>query len=408
MTGDLSVERIVEQLKHFIATDGVSATRRDQAAVYLERLETPLRIVFMGPPASGQRRIINAMLGSDLLPEASARPVQKLIFGTEARVEITRSDGSVQEYTGTPDPAAMRDAVYLQRQCDSPLLRQFSVLDLVVDGTPSEMRAAVRWAATKADMAVWCSGTFASAEQQFWRSAVPERLLDHAFLLLTQDATGTRAAAFKQALEGEFLDVLSVPVAGNAENAGHREVSAAALRPLISGLERHASDGRRADADSALIFLKKFGIHNLSTTPSVPEAPDAPAGAEIVPLTAGRDTEEQKPVTAPERAGRNQATLRSACAHIREQARDMLEVLRTEEPGRDFAARCGEVIRQLSIILDGSDDTNDPEIISLSDVLIEAEELVVLLEMEQDGTPAIDAACVLLQLRTEFESLLAA
>ncbi|SDJ64550.1 hypothetical protein [Aliiruegeria lutimaris] len=407
MTEASPTERIAGRLRDVIDTQGVPSAICNQARRYLERLEAPLRIAFMGPANSGQPRLINAMLGADLIPESGSRPVQELVFGAESRVTLTRADGSVHDQVGTPAPGELDTAVFVQRQCDAPVLRQFTVLDLMLNGTPTEMRAAVRWAASKADMAVWCSRSFSKAEQQFWLG-VPERLMDHAFLVLSQDTTGSGAEQLKRTLGGEFLDVLSVPITKILASADDSELRASALGPLMAALERHASDGRRADAETALMFLKKHEVRHPAVSVSKPADSSSSHSAKIVSFENGPSLNGGPGGEQPDCTPRDRTAIRGACAYIREQAGELLDSLQTEGAEADFTARCSDMIRQLMVLLDSEGDATDPEIQALSDVLIEAEELVLLLELEQDGTPEIDAACVLIQLRTEFETLLAA
>ncbi|RYH11259.1 hypothetical protein [Tropicimonas sp. IMCC6043] len=409
MTEESAVEDIIGHLKHLIAAGDSTEAAREQARRYLARLETPLRIAFMGLADSDQPRLINALLETDLIPETGARPVQEVTFGSGAQVKVTHADGSVRDHEDLTGETLPEDAVFVQRHCEAPVLRHFTVLDLVIDGSQAERRAALRWAAAKADIAVWCSRSFTAAEQQFWRS-VPERLMDHAFLLISQDTTGTRVRELKQSLASEFLDVFAIELADTETGTGDPAQRATPLRPLVEGLERHTADGRRADADMALIFLRKQGYRDPASAPapSAAATPPEPRDAEILSLGIGPGSGADSFAGKAEVVRKDNAAIRSACAYIREQAIALLETSGQDGPKADFIARCGDMIRQLSFILDNAEERNDPAILALSDLLIEAEELVLLLEIEQDGAPAIDAASVLLQLRSEFESRLAA
>ena len=59
-------------------------------------------------------------------------------------------------------------------------------------------------------------------------------------------------------------------------------------------------------------------------------------------------------------------------------------------------------------MLTGHEDDGDPALHDLTDTVLEAESLVVLMENERGAQPALEALGVLMQVRRDFETRLAA
>jgi hypothetical protein len=120
-------------------------------------------------------------------------------------------------------------------------------------------------------MVIWCSQAFTPAERWLW-SAMPDRLKDHGFLVLTKAdeliREGTLADADRRLddiVAEEFHSLVPVAtlqgLAALCRDTGtdRDALAASGAEALISALLAHVEQGRRADLDAALLFLSRFG-----------------------------------------------------------------------------------------------------------------------------------------------------
>jgi hypothetical protein len=145
--------------------------------------------------------------------------------------------------------------------------------------------------------------------------------------------------------------------------------------------------GRRADFDSALLFLRRHEAAGSGATPvgkPAIEAADASAGS------AGA-----------------RAFLEQAFDHLRKRS-DLLAKL-VPDADKDkyakFLSACADAADGLGEMLSSLENTAASS--PLHDLVAEASEMLLLLQLEKGVGPAADAATLLLQVRREFEQELA-
>ncbi|SNT07837.1 hypothetical protein [Tropicimonas sediminicola] len=411
MSQHATFDQICDRLHALIEGGHLPDKAAQQAGRLLQRLETPVRFSLLGPSSLERARIINALLGRDVVPLWPARPSVQLGFGDAPATSATLSNGrrvSVESL----DAGLAPDTVFLSLTRNEPLLRTTRLLDVVTDGTPAELRMALRWAAKRTDVFLWCTNRFEPAELEVWRS-VEERFMDHAFLVLWGEDRELRARQLKAELAGEFLDVIAVDLDAVAPSADP------GLRSLSEGLRRHVDLGRQADNDSALLFLKKFA--DLAGQPDLAREETAPRPSAAAPLTAPvsmpvsfRDqppaAEPDAPAADPVERRALEQVCRQGLSLICDRARQLGALLREDGAGSSegIAAHCRQTIEHLTGILDSAADLPHEDRAALSDMLMSAEELLVLMEIEGDGQPGVDSLCLLIQLRRAFEERLAA
>lgn len=388
---------IIERLQAMLSSEDLPPRATAQGERLLERLTSPVRVVLFGFPGAGKANLLNALVGAEVT-DAARQATMEFRYGDAARAEITLADGSLLKADGPYDAAAHPDAMFVTVEMPLPILKKISVIDVVADPAPEEQNAAVLWAVPRTDIAVWCSTTFTDDELMIWDN-VPESMMDHAFLVLTGQNEGAgdkilqaRAQHLRDELAGEFLDVFALT--GLRSGDADDDPTAA----LTRGILRHSEHGRRADADGALLFLTAH-----SPAPEKPTAIEEPRPAQVAEAAQAPDATPE-PTSAAHRA-----LFSAAYAYIRNRGNQLLQSIRQSDDidGRSIVDYCGETVSHLSDLIGSDDDPTAPELVALADTLVEAEELFVLLELENGTGPSIDAVSLLLQLRREFETRLA-
>ncbi|WP_068114865.1 hypothetical protein [Tropicimonas marinistellae] len=392
---------VCERLRALQSSGSLPANVGRHAEGLLRRLETPVRIAFVGASDGRSGEMINDILGAPVVPVAPGKPPLELRFSETDSTRATRPDGKVEDLSDVPDQFG-NDILFLSLARSVPLLKRTCFLDVGVGGSEADMRMALKWVSSRADIFVWCSRDFGDAEQRIWRG-VDERLTDHAFLALWGDSRQGRASQIRNGLDRAFLDV--IPVDLDADQ-GAKDLG---LARLSDGLGRHAELGRQADSDSALLFLKKY-----ETTFEVPDevvslapSPETDHASVRVPDTVDEPSED---TSSPVRNAEIAALCQEAAALVRERARLLLGDNTSGEgvTGPDVMSHCRETIELLTELLDSQTSVAEGDLAELSDVLMEADELLVLMEIEGEGCPEMDGICLMLQIRRELDTRAAA
>ena len=400
MNQAFAIDAIEERLRALIAEPDLQSATREQAERFLSRLSSPVRVTLFGRPALAKAKLADHTAGEQLIPDGQPRPTIELRYGMESSAQITHSDGSVTVHDGVAEAADFSDAILVVFESPSPLLKRISILEAAANQSEADQRAAIDWAAARTDIALWFSAKYDESDQRIW-TKVPERIQDHAYLVLT-DSAPQEAAAIKSAHRGEFHDVYAI-----APDAPEHETGIGAL---VDRLIAHAEMGREADADSALLFLRSQDALSAKSTPR--KSSPAPA--------AGREPVAQEAASAPATAPKTPEPVESkpnpmrevyakGLRYIRQRSENMLTELQRDAiaPG-DVASECSDTLVHLSDLLNASDDGSADEMAELTDTVLEAESLVVLMENEKSAQAAADAVAILLQVRHDFETCLAA
>ncbi|MFW2543888.1 hypothetical protein ACN2XU_14695 [Primorskyibacter sp. 2E107] len=371
---------------------GLSSRAMQRCERLIERLSAPVRLAVFGLPDAGKAAVANALVGAEVLAVGQQAAPCLLRHGTRPTAKITRFDG--QTILGAADlpfaPAA--DAALVDLALPVEALRRMSVLNVVADASPQDMAAALRWAAARCDIAIWCSRAWTVEEQTLWLNG-PEALKDHALIA----ATDVPAATVIGDLRG--LAHSSCPLGLSEDGRALRPEAAETLRDRITGIIQDAS---AEDLDAADLLIVKYGIE--------PEHPAAPVAVAPAPGTA-RPASAAVARSAPLPSAEGQATLARMFQTLRQSARDLLSDLQRNTIAPEDAGPVLERVQQtFETCLDLAEDEpafaeNWP---ALHDTLNEASELIVLLGLETETTQAADAATLLAQVRQDMECALAA
>ena len=367
----------------------------------LERLTSPIRVAILGHPGSGKSELLNLIAGERIIPAGVQLPSIELRFGNRRRMALVDADGDETPLAAGDLGRIGREAATLLRiEAPLPVLSTLTLIEVATRGTAEEERAGVQWAATRADVVVWCSQGFTPAERWLW-SAMPDRLKDHGFLVLTKadelirDGTlGRTIAGLEDIVAEEFHSLVPVAtlqgLAALLSPAGidRDALAASGAEALVSALLAHVEQGRRADLDAALLFLSRFGAGATLPDPTgeTEVATDIPAAAvgEIIARPAPAS-----PSPAGESAARALDILRGA-------AGSLSDVLDEDGGAEHILEGCAQAAQAVADTLDPADMPD------LHDEATEVAEMLVLLGLERSDTAAADAVTLLLQLRRDI------
>ncbi len=413
MNQQVAIEGIEDRLRAFAAARDLSPALRDKAQRYLSRLVSPVRVTLLGRPTPGKASILSAVLNETVLPSLDHPPTVELRYGESPSAQITRPDGSVTEPRDPLDAQAFEGAILAVVERPAPILRRISFLDVEAEAAIADQRAAIAWAAPRTDIALWCADRFDDDDRALW-DGVPEQIKDHAYLVLT-DCSADEAGRIGDEMAEEFHDVYSL----DFKAAG----AASGVSALTERLLDHARLGRQADADSALLFLRSQEalLEEPRRTPSRPVTrpltrplsrpvaePVVQPAAEAPPQPA---IASPRPITRPQpETAEGRELFCAGLRYIRKRSAALLDTVRadTDVPDHIVASHCGETLVHLSEMLTTHEAAAETAVAELTDTVMEAESLVVLMENERGEQPALDAVAILLQVRRDFEARLAA
>jgi hypothetical protein len=404
-----SPETLAPRLAALLKTSALPARAALAGQQLLQRLTSPIRLAILGHPGSGKSQLLNLIAGERIIPAGAALPTVELRFGPVRRAVLLAADGREREVPFAALGTVGREAAPKVRiEAPLPILQTLTLIEVSGAGTAGEERAAVQWAAAKADMVIWCSQAFTAAERWLW-SAMPDRLKDHGFLVVTKADELIRAGTFAAQM-AELEDVVAeefhslVPVATlqglaamDGEAGTNRDALAASgAEALISAILGHLEQGRRADLDAALLFLSRFGsgTPEAAATPSAAVAAEAPAPAAVAPLA-------EAPATVPSAAMVEEApaaddSVARALDILRGAAGPLLARMDEAGHAEDILEGCAQAAQAVA-------DTIDPDALPrLHDEAMEVAEMLVLLGQERSETAAADAVTLLLQLRRDL------
>lgn len=394
MNKPVSIDVVAERLAA-IAKTHENPKISAQAQRLTSRLRSTVRVVFLGFPGMGKLDIVNAIIEGPRLPAEAADVTVELRYGKTEAVEVTHADGNVTRREGPLQPSDFADAAFTVVERPIPVLRQVSLLNVVADVDTDEQNAAIAWAASRTDIALWCSHRFGPYDREIW-SKVPESVKDHAFLVLT-GCDIEKASDIKARYRDEFVDVYSIDVASTGKSADETGVG-----ELADRIAYHAQLGRRADLDSAMLFLKSHEMP-LALKPATPrDAPASDASAsreEAVAMPTGEDSAVAEFDEIPRDLFERGITL------VRESGETILNDLRSSEAFDTslMVGQCRETLTQLGDLIADHDEASQPSVMWLGDMVMDAESLVTLLESEKGDDAVTDAVSILLQVRRDLE-----
>lgn len=425
-----TIESVLPHLEEALASPSIPARARIAGRQLLDRLTSPIRVVVTGHPRSGKSQLVNLLAGEPVIGDATTLPSLELRHGPERKLTVELADGSTETRPFETLASLDREEVrFVSLEAPLEVLRSMTLTEVVTGGTAEQERDGVLWAAERADIVLWCSLEFTPAEQWLW-SAMPERLKDHGFLVLTKADTlirsgtlGQRIAELEDIVAEEFHSLVPVATLQGLKALRADEgpdldaLNASGAAALRTALMRHVEQGLRADLDAALMFLSRFGSEQARTAPARPDRaarmqPDsADMTGELPEATAPiavetTDTEPHAPapevptqdaaITDATRGSGKTEALRSAMGILGACGADLSEIAEEEDPGGAVLARCCAAAQAVSEVLEAGPDA------SACDDALDVSDKLVLMQLEGSEEAAADAVTLLLQLRRDI------
>ena len=174
---------------------------------------------------------------------------------------------------------------------------------------------------------------------------------------------------------------------------------------LSSEILRHAERGRRADFDGAHLFLSRYKIVHSSPSAKVVTQP-APV---TEPVSIPEPTAKAAPKVPQVEQLKNVALFSDAVRFLKKRGDSLAELVETVQEGetKPVLDQCVDAIEHLTDLF-SQDESGCPAADAFLDELADAEDLMVLMQIEEGDAPAADGATLLLQLRRDMEMKLAA
>lgn len=380
--------RSVDQLAAALASGTLPRGVRDMGERVMERLTGPVRIVVLGSPDAGLPGVVNGLVGGPELPEGPGMPPMELHFGMSDVVNIVTCDGQATEIDRAGfarlDPWRLAMATF---SAPLPMLERVSFLVVPLEGAATEIDAAVNWAARKADMAIWAALETPERHRPLWRR-LPESLLDHAYLVVTGPAANSAGPGI-----GDDL-FRSVHVLGSGSERG------AMFDLFRDELLSHVAMARREDLEGALVFLDRYKPDTAPIRPSPPE--DPPDFSELLDPPPPRDIAPGEPQNHRPTAeivtflAAQANTLSELCGPSELSEADILHAATV--PVLAHCAESIEACNEMAAEIPGE----------LADILTEAADLILLMQIEATPQAMGDAIALMVQLRHDCEARLCA
>lgn len=459
MKDGASDDTVIDRLKSALAGDTMPQAAQDYAHHLLNRLSQPVRVSILGNPQSGKSELINMFVGRRLIPKDAQLPTTEFVWGANETMTVTAADGSVKRFDKIDlDSLSDGTAAFLKLEFPVDILTRINLLEVVTNGAHEEIESAIDWAVRRTDIALWCSQAFDSDEQKVW-ARVPDSLKDHAFLVLTkadvlsaEKLLSKRVSQLESVVAEEFHSLFAVATlqavrASSGETVDEAMFHASGGGALTSEVLRHAERGRRADFDSAHMFLARYYVKGASVPQSpsevaaeapvalvaeapasVPEAVSEPkVAATETPIPEAADPAEDNPVAekAPTTANssvvpkadnlltvpmvENVELFVDAVKFLKRRGDGLVKKAKDMGEGnaKPLVEQCIDAVENL-VDLFSQDESGCEAADAFIDELSEASDIMVLMQVEDGDAPAADAVTLLLQLRRDMEMQLAA
>lgn len=369
MKNGQDISRIVGRLETSMANVQMPSKVAAMGQSLITRLSTPVRIGLFGLPRAGKRECLNALVGTQIAEPGLPLSTLEVLGGEQAETHAVLSDGATLVTPGYPNADMMRmQPMFLQVQTPEPAITGRAYLIVAADAEAADMVAALDWAATRVDVAIWCTRDWSHFEQSIWLKA-PDALMHHA-LLVGHDADGYwQDHGFQAAFQMSGTD-------GSTQ--------------LGRYLSQTIDEALGEDIDAADVFLDRYGVEE--------EAP-VPMPARVAIPAQQTGTQEKGIEAEAHRAlGRLFQTLRSE-AQVLSETVDAQDEVTTLTAFEDLFE---------TLAFEAQEEMIEESWPDLSAQICAARDLAVLMRLEGGAKQAEDSAHLLWQVRQNIETRLAA
>ena len=387
---------ILARLQAMLDQPGLSPRAAARCQRLIDQLQAPVRIAVFGLPDTGKAAVINALAEAVVLrPGAQSAPVL-LSHADTTEIMLTHVDGR-KEPASMEMPLSLPDDV-LFAEVALPLdsLHRMSLMNVAAEPSPRNMAAALNWASSRCDIAVWCTRNWSEPEQNIWQNG-PDSLKHHALLVATDGADAFESTTARDCGIEQNLCAVSL------EN-GNLALSKSSSDMVRRRLSQMIDEAQAEDLDAAVLFIEQYGPQ----APAVPEERTLSSSSGDLRLVSSNPESNVEP-NGPSPEAR--AALTRVFLHLRQTAGELLATLNqkalTEDEAETLLSRLHEAFDTVVDLADAEHAFAEtwPD---LHLTLCDANELVLLLKIEGTTAQAVEAALLLSQVRQDVEFALAA
>ncbi len=448
--------RVQSELAQAVESGLLPANVQDNASKLLTRLQQPVRLALMGMPGSGKSTLLNLLVGSNVLPDGVQLPTLQLSHGQTAQTIYTLPDGTKKTLMGVDGhEIAALSPVFVEMQMPLPALAKISVLEVTAANDPTAVHRASQWAAKRCDVALWCTHGFTEDEQRIW-GQMPDLVKDHAFLMVTRaDVLQSEGQlddtlnAINAVAKDEFNQILPIATVSAIRarqpdgTVDKNKMRSSGGLALIQAVLKQVEQGRQSAVDMADVLLHQNAalLAKINDAPAAaqPEPTPEPLAVEPEPEVVAPEPKAAEPLAAPAveeialpsgvarlktiaakakadkdaQEGMKPATrdaYQHVIAHIEVQGRELVAAfddLGDAAPSQVMAMMV-EHIQWLSDYLNENGDDADLALQRARDTAFDAADMVQLMQMEKRDSAALEAVCLMLQIKRELQADLAA
>ncbi|MDA5092852.1 hypothetical protein O2N63_01990 [Aliiroseovarius sp. KMU-50] len=394
--------KTVEELETVLASAAIPSRIAQSCERLVERLRRPIRVGLIGFETRRRERLLAALLGEGILPDQTVWPTIEIAFSERPYTNATLADASTLAADGMPQAELFdREVVFLQIGAPIDALRRMTFLHVAASESAAEQSAALRWASRRIDFALWCTRDFSPVEAEIWGKAVPE-LKNHAYLVAF--ASETETDGLRNRMPPDFGRVMFLPDGKTVRGSGDADMQSGAQR-LFEQLATDIDDALKEDLDSVWMLLHRHGQGIDAPKPN-PEPELIPS-----PIAAARTPHEDVDQPSIPGSAKMVELLSEPLIFLKRWSRDLFETLEWQDA--DSPDWADEVLESCRMITDGLRDRaeewpeDEGQVLALRGLVDEASDMATLLQIEGGPDQALDAAALLLQLRSVFEANLA-
>jgi hypothetical protein len=373
MDATFQAEGALRELEAALATPEVPERVARSFEALADRIRRPVRVTIFGVEGRRRKGLFSSILGWAPFRVDAEWPTLEMSYAENPHMSAILSDGSALSADDLPgDDLLARAPAFVRIKAPVEVLARMSFLYVSAGFDEAEQAAALRWAAPRTDVSVWCTRRFTPREAAIWSSA-PDSLKDHAQLAVMGNDDDFALVRHRRPSDFEGLVALPKPN----------------VSPLLQRIDASVASALGEDLDAARVLMHRFGVR-------------APA------RTAARSEPATRESHAPDDLV---AILSEPLLFVRRRARAILELMdwREAEAG-DWAAMVLEHGREtMEALRDRAvawPDEND-EIAALRQFIQDASDLAVLLQVEGGEEQAADASALLCQVRETLDRTLA-
>lgn len=469
MSVQASAANMKQGLSDALTSGALPVNLQSKAEGILAALNKPVRVTLMGLPGTGKSQLLNLLAGSDVIPSGYHLPTTQLVYADAPQSKCTMPDGTVIVFDHC-DIAEISGLgpVFVELGLPLPALRRISVLEVVTSDDHIDQQRAMSWAAKRTDVALWCTQLFNIPEQTIW-GAMPDIMKDHGFMVVTKadilsrnELLDTTLANVKAVGEHEFNQILPIatPLANEARLADGTVDKDTMRRSgglaLISAILRQVDYGQQATIDQAAILLRQTAQVAAATPskvtpaaqentvieplPDVKAAPEPtvaeaepepevvvepapePVAKEEVPRKAAPKSasveEFPKPLEKAKKASPPRPTLmpgskkayEDAVSYLIREGRALAKAVESADkvPIAKIISRSVDNVQWLADHLQDNGEDGDPLLENARETVLDAADLIQLMQMEKQDGAVLDAVSLVVQLKHQLEADLAA